>query len=483
MTALSADPSSAAPLPAAPVPAAPPAGAFTLSALRPDGGVLSTDAFHRWWRGRLDRPGFEVTRIPFDELEGWAFDPESGNLRHHSGRFFSIEGFELSTDGSSRHCQPIINQPEIGILGILVKEFDGVLHCLMQAKFEPGNVNTWQLSPTVQATRSNYTRVHKGDDTPYVQYFREAHRHRVLVDVLQSEQGAWFWRKRNRNIVIQVEEDVEPHEDYCWVTLGQVRRMFPVDNFVNMDARTVLSCMPFHGPGAPAAGDAFSEALARSYGAADPSSGALRSPGELVSWLTEAKCRCEWKSRLIPLKSIARWSRTDDELVDQALQGFSIIAVRVAADNREVKWWTQPLLATRTTGVAVFLARPIDGVLHFLVRAQPEPGLLDLVEMAPSVHMVSGLDTLGAHTDHPLVLERALGGEGVRFDSLMSEEGGRFYHAQTRYKIVEVGEDFPVDVPWDYCWVTARQLMDLLGHGHYLNIEARSLVACVHSLW
>jgi dTDP-4-dehydro-6-deoxy-alpha-D-glucopyranose 2,3-dehydratase len=27
-----------------------------------------------------------------------------------------------------------------------------------------------------------------------------------------------------------------------------------------------------------------------------------------------------------------------------------------------------------------------------------------------------------------------------------------------------------------------RQLMDLLRHGHYLNIEARSLLACIHSL-
>lgn len=460
-----------------------PADVFTRSALCQDGEVLSEDGFRRWWRSRLGRPGFEVTRIPFDELEGWAFDPATGNLRHESGRFFSIEGFELSTDGVTRHSQPIINQPEIGILGIIVKEFNGVLHCLMQAKFEPGNVNTWQLSPTVQATRSNYTRVHKGDDTPYVHYFRAAHRHRVLVDVLQSEQGAWFWRKRNRNIVIQVDEDVETHEDYCWVTLGQVRRMFATDNLVNMDARTVLSAMPLHGPGERVTGDAFTEALARSYTAADPAGGALRSPGEIVSWFTEAKCRCEWKTRLVPLNSISRWSRTDDELVDRALEGFSIIAVRVAARNREVKWWTQPLLATRTPGIAVFLARPIGGVLHFLVRAQPEPGLLDLVEIAPSVHTVSGLDTLGPRTDDPLVLERALGDEGVRFDTLMSEEGGRFYHAQTRYRIVEVGEDFPVDLPWNYCWVTARQLMGLLRHGHYLNIEARSLVACMHSLW
>lgn len=58
--------------------------------------------------------------------------------------------------------QPIINQPEVGYLGFIVKEFNGVLHFLMQAKIEPGNVNHVQLSPTIQATRSNYTQVHQG---------------------------------------------------------------------------------------------------------------------------------------------------------------------------------------------------------------------------------------------------------------------------------------------------------------------------------
>ena len=46
-----------------------------------------------------------------------------------------------------------------------------MLHCLMQAKMEPGNVNPLQLSPTVQATRSNYTQVHRGTGTRYLEYF------------------------------------------------------------------------------------------------------------------------------------------------------------------------------------------------------------------------------------------------------------------------------------------------------------------------
>ena len=32
----------------------------------------------------------------------------------------------------------------------------------MQAKVEPGNINSIQLSPTLQATRSNYTKAHGG---------------------------------------------------------------------------------------------------------------------------------------------------------------------------------------------------------------------------------------------------------------------------------------------------------------------------------
>ena len=37
---------------------------------------------------------------------------------------------------------------------------------LLQAKVEPGNINKIQISPTVQATRSNYLRIHGGKTIP-----------------------------------------------------------------------------------------------------------------------------------------------------------------------------------------------------------------------------------------------------------------------------------------------------------------------------
>ena len=71
----------------------------------------------------------------------------------------------------------------------------------MQAKIEPGNLNYVQLSPTIQATKSNYTQVHKGKESLYLEYFRDR-TNLVLIDQLQSEQGGRFFKKRNRNILI-----------------------------------------------------------------------------------------------------------------------------------------------------------------------------------------------------------------------------------------------------------------------------------------
>lgn len=442
--------------------------------------VTPTADFHQWWAERHRAGHFSVERIPFSELDAWSFEPGSGNLSHVSGRFFSVEGLQVRDGGVDTWAQPIINQPEIGILGILVKEFDGVPHFLMQAKMEPGNINTLQLSPTVQATRSNYTQVHRGASTSYLEHFVGPGRGQVLVDVLQSEQGAWFWRKRNRNMVVLVSGEVPLLEDFCWLTLRQIRELIQIDNMVNMDARTVLSCLSFQLPDdAEQTGEPFHDALVRSY-QYEPEQG-LHTAGEILSWFTDAKTRCHWTARLVPLGDVAGWALGDGEISDRESRHFRIVAVRVEAGSREVKRWTQPLLLPRGEGRAAFVMRAIRGVAHLLVRARPEFGLMDLVEMAPTVQLHPGQEL--AQTAEPFLRDAlASGAATVLYDSLLSEEGGRFYNALTRYQIVDVGDEIPIEVPQDFCWMTVRQLMDLLRHGHYLNIEARSLLACLHSL-
>lgn len=439
--------------------------------------------FDTWFADYGGRAYTNVERVALDRLDGWRTDPVTGNLGHQTGRFFTVEGVDVHVPGGpvEHWNQPIINQPEIGILGILVKEFGGVLHCLMQAKVEPGNCNGLQLSPTVQATRSNYMRVHNGKSVPYLEYFRDCARHRVLADVRQSEQGAWFLQKRNRNMVVEVTEDVELLDGFCWLTLGQVHLLLGVDDLVNMDARTVLSCLPFSGPGLldtfAMGEDGFTAALIRSY---DTGSGALHSISDVLSWITDARSTHDVFSRRIPLGHVTDWRRTGGAISHARGSYFTVIGVRVTAGGREVGSWSQPMLEPCGDGVVAFLAKRIDGVLHVLVHARVEPGYVDVVELAPTVQCAPESyrgfaapryldDVLTARPDQ------------IRFDTTLSEEGGRFYHARTRYVVVETDHDVAVEDA-EYRWMTLRQLVELLRHSHYVNVQARSLVACLHSL-
>ncbi len=430
-----------------------------------------------WVENKRKQP-FESTIIPLAELNepnGWGIAPGTGNLEHHSGRFFSVEGLHVRTNhGPVREWrQPILVQRDIAILGIIAKEFDGVLHFLLQAKMEPGNMDMVQLSPTVQATSSNYTQVHQGKRAAYVEYFTEPGRGRVLVDILQSEQGAWFHLKRNRNIVIEVTGDVPLHEDFCWLTLGQIGRLLRRRNVMNMDARTVLGCLPVAAPD----GDAFDGDGRRS---GEP--GGVRTMTEILSWITGRKSEYELSAALVPLDSVTGWRREARGIVPAEGGNFSIVGVRVHARTREVHSWKQPLLAPHGLGLAGLVVRRIGGRLHALVRAEVLPGHRDTVELGPTVRfMMDDYPTTPAGR-RPEFLDHMLSARsGVRFDVVLSEEGGRFLHAETRYLVVE-DDDFPLRVPEDFAWITVEQLMALQRHSYYLGIEARTLLLCLNNL-
>ena len=99
----------------------------------------STEEILAWIERRNREVQVDVAQVPFADLKGWHFDEVTGNLCHQSGKFFSIIGIDVykNQDRIFRWKQPIINQPEIGYLGIICKEFNGVLYFLLQAKILP----------------------------------------------------------------------------------------------------------------------------------------------------------------------------------------------------------------------------------------------------------------------------------------------------------------------------------------------------------
>lgn len=454
---------------------------FLESALAEGSGQMPLSRFDDWFEKRKLAHQFRIEPIPFSRLDKWFFDPISGNLRHESGRFFSIEGLRVRTNWGRipEWDQPIIVQPEIGLLGFLAKRFDGVLHFLVQAKMEPGNVDMVQLAPTLQATRSNFTRVHQGRSPPYLEWFLAREGSRVLVDILQSEQGARFLRKRNRNIIIETEKDVEVGADYCWLTLGQLLRLIRRNNVVNMDARTVMACIPYslEANTIPAkVCGRFGRALWRSVLANEQG---IHTNEEIISWFTEQKFSYELDVERIPLKDALGWERTDTEIRHATGHYFSVMACRVGADNREVPVWTQPMVQAHQQGLIAFIVKEFGGVLHFLVQAKVEPGNFDVVELSPTVQCLTGSYRGAAANLLPPFAEyvmQATHGQ-IRFDSLQSEEGGRFFREENRNLIVAADDRMPATLPANYVWMTAGQLKEFIQYNNFVNVQARSLLA------
>ncbi|WP_411083294.1 NDP-hexose 2,3-dehydratase family protein [Streptomyces sp. cmx-18-6] len=431
-------------------------GHFAVDTAR--GSWSRTGDVEGWLAERLRAHRFRVDRIPFSALEGWSFAEGTGNLRHRSGGFFSVEGQRVTVDSGPVRCweQPVIHQPEVGILGILVKEFDGVAHFLMQAKMEPGNRNLIQLSPTVQATYSNYTKVHRGADVPYLDHFLAPAPGSVVADVLQSEHGSWFHRKRNRNMIVFTRDQVPPAENFRWLTLGQIGELLRADNVVNMDARTVLSCLP-----SPGAGDA-------------------REEREALSWFTAERSRHTVRAELRPLNSLAGWRKGPFAVEHERGRYFDVVAVSVEAGSREVGGWTQPLIEPRGLGVTAFLTRWADGGPQVLVHARVEGGFRNTVELSPTVQCLPDNHAWLPPGDRPPFLDAVLRArpEQIHYEAVHSEEGGRFLNAESRYLLVEAGEeDVPDVLPPGYRWVTPALLSRLVRHSHYLNVQARSLLS------
>ena len=144
----------------------------------------------KWIFNQKKKNLMNVSRTSSLNTNSWKFeDKKIYNLKK---AFFSIVPFEFKINNKKSY-QPLIIQKEVGILGILKKKIKNEDHYLLQAKVEPGNSTGIQLSPTIQATKSNYLRKHGGKKTNYLYFFTKKNKkYRVLSNFRLSEQGTRY---------------------------------------------------------------------------------------------------------------------------------------------------------------------------------------------------------------------------------------------------------------------------------------------------
>ena len=447
-----------------------------------DGNVNSTADILAWVAELNNSTQVAIAETSVDSDSFWFYDDYAGEILNRKRAFFSIKGMRLFEDGQFVREQPIIFQQEIGYLGIACRMIDGVLNFLMQAKIEPGNLNCVQISPTIQATKSNFLRAHGGQLPAYFDMFANAaQQHTVIYDQIQSEQATRFFRKRNRNMIILVDDEFEVLPNFRWMTLGQIKELLKHDNLVNMDARTVLS-------GIPLATGQLSEADRKalrqdfsddatyrswfdsSYGADLPN---------LYQSINDFKMFRDVQRVPVPLNQLVDWTVDDYGITCKAPADFDVRYYNIEISGREVRHWMQPLFRALGEATFVLVSRVHHGMRQFLIRATPEIGAFDKVEFGPTVQWEPTHNHGDDDEVERLVAERlmATSSPGMICDVMLSEEGGRFYHEQNRNVVLEVAPDELTRLPTGYHWVDLYTLNLLAQVNNQLNIQLRNLIS------
>jgi oxidase EvaA len=447
---------------------------------------LMSLALNQWLHETRAACDMHVEEIPWTRSREWVFDGR--RLHHIHSAFFAVVGATVHIKGERQHHldQPLIDQPEIGILGFLVRRAGDRTDLLIQAKPEPGNIGLLQAAPTVQATESNYRRRHQGKPTPFLEYFLSG-KGTILSDSLQSEQGTRFLGKYNRNMVVGVPHDALLPEmpAFRWFPIQELLLLLLQDFQFNTDARSVLASCPWtflsaerppfsrwRGRGGPG------EAFLHSYEAHEERF-AVATP-RILERLNGLRSTAHFVTSVIHLTDLVAWEISDLAIRCVDRETFSIRQFAVTTTEREVAHWDQPLAASLVQAQVVLLCQERAGLLHFLFSARPEIGFRERFQYGPTIQDLDGNSTiLPVSEDQEAALRDALSRSTTLFSCLHSDEGGRFFRCVSSYGIALLPSAHPIDVGDNLCWMTLRQVELLISRPGVFSNEARSLISMV----
>ncbi|MDU5104020.1 MAG: NDP-hexose 2,3-dehydratase family protein [Clostridium butyricum] len=443
-----------------------------------DGNVNKTSDIIKWVNELNSGVKVTINKNSLEDSSFWFYDKDIGIIRNKNNSFFSIAGYRKKINNEIINQQPIIIQNEIGYLGVICKEIDGVINFLMQAKIEPGNINKIQISPTIQATKSNFTQKHGGNKPKYLEYFINSDNYETIADQLQSEQSSRFYKKRNRNIIIKVDEEIEISQNYRWMTLGQIKELMKINNLINMDTRTVLSCIPFSickftQDELIKIEKNFNEKdLFKSIFLGDKNSDIV----SIYQYINNYKMFDESKEEICSLEKLQNWNFVNNEIRCNEKYDFKVIFCDISIEGREVKNWTQPLLEANGIATLGLIMCNDNGVKKFLISCKDEIGCFDKIELGPTVQIEYTQHSIKYDYITKLFFDMYNKKKYTRYDVILSEEGGRFYHEQNHNIIIEIDKSKVNTIPNGYFWVDYKTLNIMTQINNCLNIQLRNLL-------
>ena len=404
---------------------------------------------NKWINNQKIKNKMSISKINIMDILNWKID--SKKIYNKNKSFFSIIPFKFTDSQKAVWFQPLIIQKEVGILGILKKRYRSLDYYLLQAKVEPGNINGIQLSPTVQATKSNYLRKHGGKKTNYLDFFIKKKNLNIVSNLKLSEQGSRYLDKSNKNILIDVKNTkIKKIQNFIWVTKKNLNYLLNKKNLLNMDTISVLS------------------SSIKKNNIDNPINKNLI----ILNNLTKFKKRFTIKKKIISFGDLYNWKISKNKISDIKSKFFSIIFLKIKTNSREVSEWFQPIISDHYISFNGFLVRSINETMHYLLQYTLEPGFT--FPKYTSTVSIKNYNSKNNNTKINFFNFFKKNNKIINF--INSDEGGRFYKNETHNSICVLNPKENLSLKKNFIWASHNQVINLINK-NLLSIEARNLFA------
>ena len=316
---------------------------------------------------------------------------------------------------------------------------------------EPGNSSGIQLSPTIQATKSNYLRKHGGKRTNYLNFFTQKNKkNRVISNYRLSEQGTRYLNKSNRNILIDLKKQkIKKLNNFIWVNKKNLNYLLNKKNLLNMDTISVISCSikknKFDEPS-----NEFSN---------------------LVRAIQNVKINTKIFKKIISFRELKSWKILKNKIFDTNKNFFSILFLKIKSNSREVKQWSQPIISDHYISLNGFLIKQINNTNHYLLNAVQEPG-----QTYPKFTSTISIKNYRSSTKTVKIKFFKFFNRKKVIKFINSDEGGRFYKNESHNLISFVTKKDKITLPKNFKWASHNQVIELIKK-NLMTIEARNLFA------
>jgi len=211
---------------------------------------------------------------------------------------------------------------------------------------------------------------------------------------------------------------------------------------------------------------------------------------EVKQWFSDKQKAADIIIEDIPIKEVKDWIVDTDtgNIYHKSKEFFIVHGVRVKTKSREIRYgWDQPIIEQvgYDGGLLGIIRKRFEGVPHYLCEAKMEPGNYGKIQLSPTLQATFSNINKAHEGRKPYFVDffentQQYDGFEVLFDAWLAEDGGRFYLKRNRGLLVEVPEDFILEIPNDnFIWLSLYQIKKLLKEDAWVNPHIRGILAHV----